>query len=235
MDRMNMQKLDQLTHSTQDYLKAIYSLTRNGQPTSTLQVADALGVRPASVTHMLQKMDEAEPRLVIYRKHHGVRLSPEGEVMALRLIRRHRLIELFLHDVLDYPWERVHTEAEVLEHAISPFFEERLAEYLENPRIDPHGDLIPSRSLAMKEERSLVSLTRLETDQHAIVRRVSNQSVEMLSYLGEIGLQPGANLRVLKRNPVDGTMQVQINGQKDDQVLGEDIGQQVWVEMSPKL
>ena len=124
-------------------------------------LAVALDVKPASVTNMLQKMDEFQPRLVNYQKHHGVSLTANGEKEALRIIRRHRLIEQFLFEVLGYSWDKVHSEAEELEHVISPYFEDRMAIFLGEPAFDPHGEPIPNRDLEVERDELIIPLTQL--------------------------------------------------------------------------
>ena len=151
-----------LSHAVQDYLKTIYIQTRGGQPTSMVALAEALDVRPASVTNMIQKLAETQPHLVNYLKHHGVTLTGEGERVALEIIRRHRLLEQFLFQMLEYPLEKIHAEAEELEHAISPYFEERIARILNDPAFDPHGDPIPDRELNITDRRKLAALSRLQ-------------------------------------------------------------------------
>ena len=128
-----------LTQSTQDYLKHIFELTENGSAASTNDLASRLGVRPASVTGMVQKLALAEPPLVEYHKHQGVTLTPEGEQAALEVLRHHRLLESWLVQSLGYSWDEVHEEACRLEHVISEDFEARMAAALGNPERDPHG------------------------------------------------------------------------------------------------
>ena len=149
---MVSQREDPYSRSVQDYLKVIYSHTRENNSVSTVGLAVALDVKPASVTNMLQKIDEFQPRLVNYQKHRGVSLTANGEKEALRIIRRHRLIEQFLFEVLGYSWDKVHSEAEELEHVISPYFEDRLAIFLGEPAFDPHGEPIPNRDLEVERD-----------------------------------------------------------------------------------
>lgn len=223
--------VDSLSRSVQDYLKAIYSQTRGGQPTSTLRLAEALEVAPASVSNMLQKLDESLPRLVEYRKHRGVTLTEEGKEAALKIIRRHRLLEQFLFQILGYTWDRVHAEAEELEHVISPYFEDRLAYLLGEPAFDPHGEPIPDRQLLLPEHLGLVALADLQQGQVGVVRQVAAEQDQLLSYLGSVGVHPGAHLRVLQRNPLDGALQVEIEGQPEEAIFGQEISQDVWVSL----
>lgn len=224
-------KTDPLSRSMQDYLKMIYSQTREDHTTSTVSIAEALDVKPASVTHMLQKLDELEPRLVNYQKHHGVSLTAEGERVALEIIRRHRLLEQFLYEMMAYPWEKIHAEAEELEHAISPYFEERIAQMLNDPAFDPHGDPIPNRDLNLADERQLIPLARLRPGQKAVVSLIKNQDAGMLAYLSEAGIRPGTQVEVIQANPLDGSMQVAVGGQA--QVFGQETVETILVEIEP--
>src|SRR3954470_7341438 len=148
----------------ENYAKAIYELqARGATPVGTKAVAERLGVTPASASGMLRRL--AEEGIVEYAPYHGARLTPEGERIALEMIRHHRLIELFLAEVLGMPWDRVHAEAEVLEHHISEELEELIAEKLGQPALDPHGDPIPDRDLAIGADES-VSLTDLDPGDH---------------------------------------------------------------------
>ncbi|MGB6422377.1 MAG: metal-dependent transcriptional regulator, partial [Anaerolineales bacterium] len=131
---------EKITHTVEDYLKTIYDITSTLDRASTNQLAESLGVAPASVTGMLKKLAEIEPTIVDYQRHRGVALTPEGEKMALEVIRHHRLIEMFLQQILGYKWDEVHGEADRLEHVISEEFEERISKALGDPSHDPHGD-----------------------------------------------------------------------------------------------
>jgi DtxR family transcriptional regulator, Mn-dependent transcriptional regulator len=222
---------DALSHSVQDYLKMIYVQTRGGQPTRTGALAEALDIRPASVTNMLQKLAETQPNLVSYRKHHGVSLTPEGEKAALQIIRRHRLLEQFLYQTLEYPLEKIHAEAEELEHAISPFFAERIAQLLHDPAFDPHGDPIPDRDLNLIDSRTLAQLSDLRPGESGVVRLITNQNPELLVYLQTIGVCPGTALKIIQLNPIDGTQQIEILENGQTQVLGKIIGESIQVEV----
>jgi DtxR family Mn-dependent transcriptional regulator len=222
---------DTLSPAIQDYLKAIYALTRSEPATGTLDIARMLQITPASVSNMLQKMDENQPRLVDYHKRHGVALTMEGEHAALRVLRRHRLIEEFLVKKLGYTWDQVHDEADRLEHAISPFLEERIALSLGDPSFDPHGDPIPDQDLHLPERRSLVSLTDVPASSRAVIRWVNDQRADVLAYLGQIGICPGAQIEILRNNPLEGAVQIQVAGQSPDQILGERICDAVMVEL----
>lgn len=194
----------------ENYAKAIYQLQAQGEGSvGTGAVAERLGVTPASASAMLKRL--AEDGLVEHAPYRGVRLTPEGEQLALEMIRHHRLIELFLAEVLGMPWDRVHEEAEVLEHHISEELEELIAAKLGQPARDPHGDPIPSRELDIEADRT-VSLADLEVGSDGVFERVSDRDPEMLRYLDSRGIRPGADIRVKDREPFEGPILVTVEG-----------------------
>ncbi len=221
--------LGALSPSIQDYLKAIYTLGHGGEMVSTVQLASALGVAPASVTNMLQKLAADELRLVDYQKHHGARLTGAGQQAALRIIRRHRLLETFLSQTLGYSWDTVHAEAEQLEHVISPRFEDRISALLGEPTHDPHGDPIPDRRLQIDESAELISLASLPTGAAGVIRQVDNQDERLLVYFESLGIRPGRKVTVVQRNPLDGTLRVAIEGTQGEPIFGGQIAQAVYV------
>lgn len=222
---------ENLTRVIEDYLKTIYELTRSNDRATTNQIAERMGVTPASVTNMIQKLAATDPPLLDYRKHRGVQLTPEGEKVALEVIRHHRLLEMFLHQTLGYSWDEVHEEADRLEHVISEEMEERIAISLGNPQRDPHGDPIPSRDLQMPKSTD-VTLSQLRPPQEAQVKRVSDSDPDLLRYLSGMGIKPAAYLIVLDYSPFDNNLQVQIAGENDPVVLGSRVTSQVFVEIS---
>ncbi|GHG04078.1 DNA-binding protein [Deinococcus piscis] len=181
-----------LSPATEDYLKQLYLLGQQGR-VSTQALALALAVAPASVTGMLHKL--TEQGLVVHAPYRGAQLTPEGEQAALKVLRHHRLLELFLYRSLGVPLEEVHEEAEALEHALSERLEARMAAWLGEPSFDPHGDPIPSPSgdLPLRAERSLTTLTAGE---RARVSRVPDQPTEQLRQLLESGLRPEAEVEL---------------------------------------
>jgi DtxR family Mn-dependent transcriptional regulator len=219
-----------LTNSIQDYLKAIYDLTQVGDPASTNALAERLGVEPASVTGMVQKLAAGRPPLVHYRKHHGVRLTTAGRRAALEVIRHHRLLEAWLVKTLGYSWDAVHSEAEKLEHVISEDFEERVAAALGYPVRDPHGEPIPSSDLVMPSDES-VALASLNEGQKAVVRRVDAQDRGLLRHLEELRLIPSVTIEVLSISPYDQIMHLRIKDAQDVAVLGPAITARVFVEL----
>ncbi len=204
------------TEAVEDYAKTIYALTRRQPgPVGTSALANRLGVSPGTVTAMLKRM--AETGLVEYEPYRGVSLTKAGERVALEVIRHHRLIESYLAVALGVPWDRVHDEAEVLEHYISEDLEQRIAEKLGDPSRDPHGDPIPSAQLDMAADET-ITLADLEPGQAATFERISDRDSEMLRYLDERGIRPGCELSVRARDPFDGPVYVAVDS--TEHVLG---------------
>ena len=220
---------DTITQSIQDYLKHIYELNENGNAASTNDLALRLNIAPASVTGMLQKLANAQPPLVIYKKHQGATLTQNGEKAALEVIRHHRLLETFLVNTLGYSWDEVHCEADKLEHVISEDFEARMAEALGHPTRDPHGELIPTADLVMPADKSC-PLASLRTDETATVRRVSDDDPALLRHLRKIGVVPEVKIKVKDYSEFDGNLTLQVEGQKSNVVLGTAVTTQVFVD-----
>ncbi len=196
----------------ENYAKAIYQLQESGdRSVSTGAVAERLGVTAASASAMLKRL--GADGLVEHTPYHGVRLTWRGEQVALEVIRHHRLLELFLAEVLEMPWDRVHAEAEVLEHHISEELEERIAAKLGEPARDPHGDPIPSRELDLASDES-VPLSELSPGQSGVFVRISDRDGEMLRYLDARGIRPGARVRVRSREPFQGPLSVEVGGER---------------------
>ena len=219
-----------LTLSTQDYLKVIYDLTTSGEPASTTALAGRLGISPASVTGMVQKLARLRPPLVRYRKHHGVVLTAAGRRAALKVIRQHRLLETWLVQSLGYTWDRVHGEAERLEHAISHEMEERISAALGDPQWDPHGDPIPSRDLRMPSDHSL-PLTELRAGQWAIVRRVHSQEPRLLRNLRQLGITPGAEVKVLDTARGDQAIRLQVDRSRGHASLDLSAAKRIYLDI----
>jgi DtxR family transcriptional regulator, Mn-dependent transcriptional regulator len=195
-----------------DYAKAIFALQSRGEvPVTTSALAERLGITPGSVSAMLKKLDELG--LVTHEPYRGVRLTANGRLVALEVIRHHRLLERFLADALGMPWDQVHAEAEVLEHVLSEELEELIATKLGNPSMDPHGDPIPSADLEL-EERSTRSLESLARGDEGIFVRVSDSDPEMLRYLASCGISPGDRFEVREHQPFDGPLFVVFGGRE---------------------
>lgn len=218
-----------ISKSEGDYLKAIYTLTLNQETTSTMALAEVLAVKPPSITSMLNKLANQDPPLVDYQKHQGVNLTEKGKQLALRLLRRHRLLELFLVNTLDYQWEDVHAEAEELEHVISKKFEERIAALLGDPQFDPHGDPIPDHNLKLPIS-STIPLVELEEGQPAIIRRVQISQTELLRYLSGLGICPGGKLIIHSRNPFDQSLQLSVGDENQPCAIGPELSNLIYVE-----
>ena len=200
---------------TENYAKAIYHLQQRGEgAVNTGAVAERVGVTPASASAMVRRM--AEEGLVEHAPYHGVRLTRRGEDVALEVLRHHRLIEAFLAR-LGMPWDRVHEEAERLEHVISEELEELIARFLGDPTHDPHGDPIPTADLEI-EEADTRRLSDMEPGERGTVVRISDSDPAMLRYLAELGVSPGDPVRIVDRQPFGGPITVRFGG--DDRVLG---------------
>lgn len=198
--------------AVQDYLRAIYLIARrepiDGQVT-TSQLAARLGVRPASVTAMLQKMAALEPALIDYHKSYGAQLTPAGERAALGVVRCHRLLEMFLHEKLGYGWDEVHEEADRLEHVISDDLTERLSAALGHPTRDPHGHTIPAADLSL-EPASVQPLRYLAPGRPAVIRQVRDEDPALLRRFEALGLRPGVGVTVVDAPP-DGPLQLRVD------------------------
>lgn len=217
------------TTSIQDYLKTIFDLTRDGETASTTALATRLGIAPASVTGMVQKLAAAEPPLVYYRKHQGAKLTAEGEQAALRVIRHHRLLETYLVTMLGYSWDNVHEEACRLEHVISEEFEAKIAAALGNPERDPHGDPIPDANLRLPADTS-TPLSALRTGQRATILMVRSDDPDFLRHMDEIGLLPGVSLRIKNYSQFDQNLEIEIESQPA-RVIGLAISCRIFVEV----
>jgi DtxR family transcriptional regulator, Mn-dependent transcriptional regulator len=198
------------SEAIEDYAKAIYALSlRSSGPVQNGELAARLGVTPATATAMLKRLDGLG--LVRHRPYRGVTLTAAGEKVALEVIRHHRLLESYLADALGMPWDRVHEEAEVLEHYISEELEGLIAAKLGEPSYDPHGDPIPGPDLAAPGEEGR-PLAELGPGEVGVFTRVSDRDPSMLRYLAERGITPGVSLRVTGRQPFGGPLFVEVGG-----------------------
>ena len=213
-----------VSQATEGYLKIIYKLQRKRQQVKTSDLALARQVTRASVTNMVKKL--ARMRLLIYTPYRGVELMPAGEKIALRVIRLHRLLELYLKEVLGYSWDRVHEEAQKLEHYISEEFEERIFEALGRPAFDPHGDPIPTKEGEV-HEANFTPLSDAEAGDLGTICRVDDGNPELLRYLAKIGLVPKVTVEVLERAPFNGPLTVKVGD--IEHVLGRDVAANISV------
>ncbi|WP_129633004.1 metal-dependent transcriptional regulator [Candidatus Oscillochloris fontis] len=196
-----------ITPAIEDYLKSIYTLQQQGGVVTTSMLGDLRGFKPGSVTGMIKKL--AEMALVQHTPYQGVQLTPEGERIALEVIRHHRLLELYLVEALGYSWDEVHEEAERLEHHISEKLEARIAAHLGNPDVDPHGDPIPTVEGRLPVSANL-RLADLAVGDWARITRVRDQSAERLRYLANLGITPGKRIQIAESAPFDGPISLQI-------------------------
>lgn len=218
---------DSLNHQAiEDYIKTIYALAQEESPVSTSRVAAARAVKPASATSMIQRL--ARLKLVNYEKHYGVTLTESGEKLALEVIRHHRLLELYLMEALGFGWDEVHEQADILEHVISEKLEARIAAALNHPEFDPHGDPIPAPdgTMAVMATTALAEVAAGERVRMARVLDDSNS--ELLRYLADLGLVPGATFRVVAVAPFLGPLTIEIDGVS--QVIGRNLAEMILVE-----
>jgi DtxR family transcriptional regulator, Mn-dependent transcriptional regulator len=221
--------VEQVSPAVQDYAKAIYALqTRGGGAVSTNDLADRMDVTAASASGMVRKLDDLG--LVTHEPYRGVALTAAGERLALEVLRHHRLLELYLAESLDVPWDRVHDEAEVLEHVLSEELEELIATKLGNPTHDPHGDPIPTRDGHIDEGQT-ASLQELEPGDCGAFVRVSDADPEMLRYLSDRGIAPGDALEVIDKQPFGGPLFVRFGA--DVHALGGTLARAMRVEVAP--
>jgi len=213
----------QSTEAVQDYLKAIYTLAQHTQTVSTSAIADRLGVNPASVTSMIKRL--SDQGFVTYQRYQGVALTEAGELLALEVIRHHRLLEAYLHLSLGVPWDKVHAEAEVLEHFLSEDLEDRIAGVLGNPTHDPHGDPIPPKTGSHRElgHQQLIDFPAGP----AKVERVSDRDPEALRYLWDMGLRPGASITVLNKEPFGGPIWIKVGSRR--RAIGPELAAGIFV------
>lgn len=223
---------EQLSPNIQDYLKRIYEQTSKGGKAATSQLAESLGVSAASVTNMIQKLSLTHPPYVTYQKHQGVQLTEAGKQIALKIIRRHRLIEDYLVQKLNFTWDEVHSEAEVLEHAMSPLLEQRIDAALGFPAFDPHGDPIPDENLQLPQIEE-TTLSQMSTGQSGRIIRVPHEDPQVLRYLGKCGLRPGAIIMLRSRTPYDQTMRIKIADVDEEAVIGPTLGSQITLKIEP--
>jgi DtxR family Mn-dependent transcriptional regulator len=215
-----------VSNAVQDYAKAIYSLRdRSDEPVSTSAIAERLGVSAASSSAMVKRLESLG--LLEREPYHGVELTAAGERVALEVIRHHRLLELYLSEALGMSWDRVHEEAEVLEHAISPELSQLIAEKLGNPTHDPHGDPIPSADGEIERERTR-ALSDLEPGERGRFTRISDSDSEMLRYLSARGIVPGATVEVVGREPFGGPLTVRAAG--GEHALGDRLAAAMRIE-----
>jgi len=218
--------------AVEDYCKAIFTLeSRTEEPVATNPLAERLEITPGSVSAMLKRLGEIG--LIEHHPYRGVRLAADGRKVALEVIRHHRLLELFLAEALEMPWDRVHAEAEVLEHVISEELEQLIAAKLGHPTIDPHGDPIPSAELELHEPETC-PLDLLDEGDSGVFVRVSDADPEMLRYLSERGISPGERLHVRERQPFGGPLLVSFAGADSEYAIGGRLARAMRVQLEQR-
>lgn len=213
------------SESVQNFLKSIYALQQGGDRVSTNAMADLLNISAPSVTDMAQRLEEAG--LVDYQKYRGMTLTPAGEAAALKILRRHRLIELYLVEELGYELHEVHDEAENLEHAVSDRFIEAIAERLGHPDVDPHGDPIPRADGSIRR-RDLQPLSEWPLNAPAHVLRIRARNDDMLQHIVGRGIKLNAQVEVTGRDPFDGPLTLQVDG--EPQIIGHNVAACILVD-----
>jgi DtxR family Mn-dependent transcriptional regulator len=222
---MNTLAREPRSQSIEDYVKVIYQIQEQSQWVTTSALAERLGHAPSSVTSMVQKLQKLG--YLDYTPYYGFKLTERGRRLALEILRHHRLLELFLVKVLGYTWDRVHEEAERLEHAISEEFVERIDRLLGHPRLDPHGDPIPTEKGTLRES-SYPRLGECFAGDSVMVRRVSDANGDFLRYAAELGLIPDARIEILECAPFEGPIRIRVRGK--DHYIGRDAARRIFVE-----
>lgn len=212
-----------LSQAVEDYLKAIYKLQGDGAA-STTDIARQLDVSSASVTNMVKRLSGLG--LAEYESYKGVVLTEAGKKIALEIIRHHRLLETYLKEIMDYPWDKMHEEAEQLEHHISEAFEDKIDELLGYPTHDPHGHPIPTRDGQIAESTA-DPLTVAQAGKSFVIQHVSDNDFELLHYLEEIGLLPQSTLHIIKKAPFNGPLTLRVGG--EEHIVGFEVAGNIFV------
>jgi DtxR family transcriptional regulator, Mn-dependent transcriptional regulator len=213
------------TQSKEDYIKSIFILQKENESVATSILAKHLGIGDGSVTGMMKKLSEKQ--LINYEPYQGVTLTPSGRRLALKMIRRHRLWEMFLVKFLGYTWDEIHNEAEALEHVMSDDLEERIDKVLGFPKVDPHGDPIPT-STGELTEITYKNLSDCDEGDVGIVVRVKDESQEVLKYMTKLGLSLNKKIVVTQKIQFDGSVIVEIDGR--EVALSEKLAKSIFVQ-----
>jgi DtxR family Mn-dependent transcriptional regulator len=220
------------SHKVEDYLKAIYELEEAEGLAKTTLLAEKLGIQAGTVSEMIKRLSKGSPRLITYKHHYGVRLTPQGKKTALGVIRRHRLLETFLHQTLELSWDEVHEEAEVLEHHISDRVTDSIDRHLDFPKFDPHGEPIPDKTGNIIPQARL-SLSDVQERQIFKIIAVNPVSSELLLYLGNLGIGIHSSGSVISRSPLDGPITIQMlqKDMSEEHIIGRNVADQIYVEI----
>ena len=214
------------TSSEEDYLKAIYALSYNNNGASTNALANHLNMKASSITDMLKKL--SDKGWVNYEKYKGASLNVDGKIIALSIVRKHRLWETFLVNKLNFKWDEVHEIAEQLEHIKSNELVDRLDDFLGNPKFDPHGDPIPNKDHEITDSRKRSYLSEVEINKDVIIIGVKDSSAQLLQYLEKENMILGKNIIVLEIHDFDKSLRISINGKELN--ISERVAQNVLVQ-----
>ncbi len=217
------------TEAVEDYLKTIYLVETERGEVTTVELAARMEISAPSVTGMMKKL--AELKLVKHEPYHGVVLTAAGRKIALEVIRHHRLLELYLAEALGYSWDKVHAEAEKLEHHISEEFEDKIAALLGNPVTDPHGDPIPAKDGTIPPQNT-VRLPDAKDGESVLVTRVTAQNAEQLTYLGSLGIRPEVSITVVNKAPFDGPVHLRVGTANHH--VGLNLARQIFIRRKTK-
>ena len=217
-----------LSRSIEDYLKTIYKLELEAESAQTSAIAEALSIAPPSVSGMVKRL--AEVGLVEHTPYRGVQLTETGRRQALKMLRRHRVLESYLIAELGYDWHNVHDEAERMEHAVSDGLIARMAEALGNPTYDPHGAPIPTAAGSV-EEAEFVRMSDIEAGAEAVLRMVGDSDSERLKFIASLGLRPGVKFTVTARQPFKGPITVRLEDERQE-VIGHELAASLRCEVA---
>lgn len=222
--------VSELSNSAQDYLKTIWQATEwSDEPVTVKQLAERLGFRPSTISEGVKKL--VDNGLIEHRPYGDIVLTPEGEQLAIMMIRRHRLIETFLVNTLEYTWDEVHDEAEVLEHAVSDMMIERIDAFLGHPVRDPHGDPIPNAQGELPIQNA-IALADLGQGKSAVISRISDESSEMLRFCAERNVHVDQQIRLLKVHPYADSYVVELEGSPEEITLSGTVANSIWVDVA---
>jgi len=224
---MTKKDTNSISKESEEYLEAIYRLEQRDGSAKTMQLANELKVMPGSITNTIENLEKR--RLVIHEPYKGVKLTEKGRKLALKIIRRHRLAERLLTDILHLDWSKVHDEACKLEHNLSENIVKPLENALGNPKTCPHGNPIPSEQGEMKEAKSEL-LTSLNLGESGIITKITEEKQDLLQYLATLGLVPSASVEIKEKAPFNGPIIVKTMGAS--YALGRNIASVIWVKKS---
>ena len=225
-----MSKKKAVSQAVEDYLKTIYHLKQEEASVTTKAISEEMGISAASVTNMVKKL--VKMGILHHTPYQEITLNRRGEKIALAVIRRHRLLETFLKEVLGYRLDQIHEEAERLEHVISEKFVKSMDEVLDRPATDPHGSPIPSQDGKIVVPY-LIPLTSVDVGQSAVIRRLSHRDPERLQYMENLGLLPNVEIKILEKKPFKGPLLIQIQAKRKE-IIGHNLAEQIWVRFKNK-